>query len=138
MDRGNRLKCYHVTLVVTDIKRGERHESTYQADLSIDGETTLRDIVQFEDDVKKIWRKAINAARIFATADVEITRALYERTDEPYNLVGLEFDRWYTRNTSDISIEKGEEGIYLVPDTEYTPETKDLWLGHDIMHDLSI
>ncbi len=138
MDRGNRLKCYHVTLVVTDTKRGERHESTYQADLSIDGETTLRDIVQFEDDVKKIWRKAVNAAKGFAYVDMEITRALYERGEGLCNLTSLDFDRWYTRNTSDISIEKGEEGIYLIPDTKYTEESKDLFLGHDIMHDLSI
>lgn len=138
MDRGNRLKCYHVTLVVTDIKRGERHESTYNADLSIDGETTLRDMVQFEDDVKKIWRKAVNAAKAFASVEVEITRALYERGDGVCNLTSLDFDRWYTRGTSDISIEKGEEGIYLVPDTRYTEETKDLFLGQDIMHDLTI
>ena len=138
MDRSNRLKCYHVTLVVTDIKRGERHESTYEADLSIDNETSIRDIVQFEDDVKKIWKKAVNAARVFAAVDMEVTRALYERTDEPYNLQSKDFDRWYTRNTSDISIEKGEEGIYLAPDTKYTPETKDLFLGHDVMHDLTI
>lgn len=138
MDRGNRLKCYHVTLIVTDIKRGERHESTYQADLSIDGETTLRDMVQFEDDVKKLWRKAVNAAKAFASADVEITRALYERGEGLCNLTSLDFDRWYTRGTSDISIEKGEEGIYLAPDTRYTEETKDLFLGHDIMHDLTI
>lgn len=138
MDRGNRLKCYHVTLVVTDVKRGERHESTYQADLSIDGETTLRDMVQFEDDVKKIWRKAVNAAKAFASADVEITRALYERGDGVCNLTSLDFDRWYTRSTDDISTEKGEEGIYLVPDTRYTEETKDLFLGQDIMHDLTI
>lgn len=138
MDRSNRLKCYHVTLVVTDIKRGERHESTYEADLHVDNETSIRDIVQFEDDVKKIWKKAVNAARAFAAVDMEVTRALYERTDEPYNLISKDFDRWYTRNTSDISIEKGEEGIYLVPDTKYTPETKDLFLGHDVMHDLTI
>ena len=134
----NRMKSYHLHLHVEDYKKGERHVSDYETYLTIDENTVLRDFIDFEDEAKQIWRTAISAAKRAALVEVELTRALYERTGDPdERLKSMDFDRWHTRELSDITTEKGEEGVYLAPDTRYTEETHDMWLGRDIMRDVT-
>lgn len=130
------FKCIDMELVITRRARGEEHKSKYTARIKLEHETLIGDIADFTENVKKIWSKAMEAAKHcenVSDIDVEVIESVYER--EPWRQVC--FDRWYLRNMGDISTEKGEEGIYLVPDTRYTEENRDMLIGRDILRDMA-
>lgn len=130
------FKTIDMELVITRRAKGEEHKSKYTARIKLEHETTVGDVGDFVDATKKIWNRAMEAAKNcenVSDIDLEIVEAVYER--EPWTQV--DYDRWYLRNMGDICTEKGEEGIYLVPDTRYTEEHRDMSIGKDILRDLA-
>lgn len=130
------FKSIDMELVITRRAKGEEHKSKYTARIKLEHETLISDIADFVEDTKKIWNKAMDAAKHWENVsdiDVEVIEAVYER--DPWTQVS--FNRWYLRNMGDICTEKGEEGIYLVPDTRYTEENRDMSIGRDILRDMA-
>ena len=130
------FKSIDVEMTVTRYAKGEEHKSKYSAHIKLEYETTVADIADFADATKKIWNRAMDAAKHCENVrdiDMEIIESVYER--EPWEQVC--FDRWYLRNMGDICTEKGEEGIYLVPDTRYTEENRDMVIGKDVLRDMA-
>lgn len=129
-------KTIRATLVVTRIKRDERHESTYTVCTDFSERTTVGDVADFIDGMKKIWTTAVNAAKRGDALNMDISAAVYSRGDGGV-LKTESYNRWYVRNADDVSTERGEEGIYLVPDTRYTEESRDMFLSRDILRDMA-
>lgn len=130
------FKTLDMELVITRRAKGEEHKSKYTARIKLEYETTVADIADFVDATKKIWNKAMETAKNcenVSDIDLEIVEAVYER--EPWRQV--DYDRWYLRNMGDIITEKGEEGIYLVPDTRYTEESRDMAIGKNVLRDMA-
>lgn len=128
------FKCIDMELVITRRIKDEEHKSKYTARIKLEHETLIGDIADFTENVKKIWSKAMDAARHdVSDIDMEVIESVYER--DPWKQVC--FDRWYLRSMGDISTERGEEGIYLVPDTRYTEESRDMLIGKDILRDMA-
>lgn len=128
------MKCFDIELETTRRAHGELHTSKYTAHLRLMDDTTFEDIAVFVEDVKKIWGKAISAAKSDADGVcMEVTESAY--ITEPWEQ--KLFNRWYLRNVGDICTEKGEESVYLVPDERYTPANRDMCIGRDILKDIA-
>lgn len=127
-------KIISVELVVTRRAKGEEHRSKYEVYTRLSSEATVGDIADFVDGMKKIYAKAMDAAKNCETGSdvyMEIVESVYDDGGTQ-----VSFDRWYLRDIGDISLEKGEESIYLVPDTRYTSENRDMSIGKNILRDM--
>ena len=140
------MKSVEMRLTVTRYKSGETHTSKYEAELRLTDSTTVGDIGAFTKNCKTIWSKAIEAKReweknyvpLIPDIDVEVISSTYDGWCDPgKELVQKSFNRWHTRNIDDISTEKGEESVYLIPDTRYTSEYWDLLIQRDVLDGLS-
>lgn len=140
------MKSVEVRLTVARYKSGETHTSKYEAELRLTDETTVGDIRAFTKNCKTIWNKAIEAKReweknyvpLTPDIDMEVISSTYDGWCVPnVPLTQKSFNRWHTRNIDDISTEKGEESVYLTPDTRYTPEHWDLLIQRDVLDGLS-
>lgn len=141
------MKSIELRLTIERVKRGETHTSKYEAELRLTDSTTVGDIGAFTKNCKTIWSKAIKAKREFdenyyecgiSGIDVEVISSTYDGWCDPgKELVQKSFNRWHTRNIDDVSTEKGEESVYLTPDTRYTSEHWDLLIQRDVLDGLS-
>ena len=121
-------------LDVTRRSKGEEHRSKYEVYTRFCSETTVGDIANFVDGMKKIYTKALDAAKHYETVSdvyMEILESVYDDSGAMKS-----FDRWYLRDIGDICLEKGEESIYLIPDTRYTSENRDMSIGKNILRDM--
>lgn len=129
-------------LTITRRVRGEVHTSKYSAKVDFCVRTSMRDVSEFISDMEKIWRKAISAAKNpenLYEISMDISESTYSYDDGATPIENWKqhsYNRWYLRNVDDICTEKGEESIYLVPDTRYTSETRDMLIGKNVMHDM--
>lgn len=134
-----REKTIRATLVIIRTARGERHESTYEVCTNFNEKTTVGEIADFVEGMEKLWRTAITAAKSYKNLNditMEISEAVYSHEDGG-DFKTESYDRWYMRNMEDICLEKGEESIYLVPDTRYTSEVRDMNIGKNILRDMA-
>lgn len=139
------MKSIEIRLTIERVKRGESHVSKYDTELRMDDRTDISDIISFTKDCKTIFQKAIAAAKdwennaaVLPEVKMEVTSATYDGWGEPnVPLTQKSYNRWYIRDITDIYTGKGEESIYLVPDTRYTPEAWDLILMRDVLAGLS-
>ena len=131
-------KVINAELIILRTARGEEHKSTYEVRTSLSEKTTVGDLADFVDGMRKLWAKAMQAAKHSKKVSIitmEVCEAVYEHDPEEWKQ--LSFNRWYMRDMGDISTEKGEESIYLVPDTRYTEEYRDMCIGKDILRDMA-
>lgn len=107
------------------------------ADLKIDDTTEFGSIIEFLDDVKKIWKMCVKP---YGTAseyrELEVIEAIYDR-EEGDRLHTVSFDRWHTRYSEDFVTDKDEPGVYLVPDEKYTESGRDMFIGKNIFQDIA-
>lgn len=135
-------KTINSELTITRRVRGEIHMSKYSAKVDFCMRTSMRDVSEFFADMEKIWRKAISAAKNpenLYEISMDISESTYSYKDGATTLEDWKqhsYNRWYLRNVDDICTEKGEESVYLVPDTRYTSETRDMLIGKNVMHDM--
>lgn len=136
----NRVKKICCEMTIARSVKGEEHTSKYSTEVELSADAGIRGIADFIDGMRKIWNKAVNIKR---EADktfnppafsMEIIEHVMDRSD---GWKTESFNRWYTHDIDDICTEKGEEGIYLRPDTKYTAETWDMSIGRDILRDLA-
>ena len=135
------MKSIDLRLTIERVKRGESHVSKYETELRMEDRTDISDIISFTKDCKTIFQKAVAAAKDWENVTriaMEVTSATYDGWGVPdVPLTQKSFNRWSIRDITDICTEKGEESIYLVPDTRYTPETWDLLLMRDVLDGLA-
>ena len=135
------MKSIEMHLKVT--RRGSRevHTSEYEAELRMDDDTIVGDLVQFAKDCKKIWNKAIEAAKDadnIYSIEMDVTSATYKGWRDPVTpLEQTGYNRWAIRDITDICTGKGEESVYLAPDTRYTSDWWDLLIQRDVMAGLA-
>lgn len=137
----NRTKNIDVEMSFTRRVKGEEHTSKYRARIELNAGTSMSELADFIENMRKIWNKAVSTRREFDknigyTPEfyMDITEHVIDKGDEWKT---ESFNRWYTYDIFDISTEKGEEGIYLRPDTKYTPENRDMSIGKNILRDLA-
>lgn len=136
----NKTKTINCEMVLTRRVTGEEHKSTYHTSVELSAGTSMCELADFIEGMRKIWNKAVSVKResdkTLDTPDfsMEITEHVLDKADN-WNTVS--FNRWYTHDIFDICTEKGEEGIYLRPDTRYTPENRDMSIGKNILRDLA-
>ena len=136
----NRIKKISCEMSLSRSVKGEEHTSKYHADMELSADSSIREIADFIGGMKKIWSKAINmkreAEKTFNPPAffMEITEHVMDRSE---NWTTNSFNRWYTYDIDDICTGKGEESIYLRPDTKYTSETRDMSIGKDVLRDLA-
>lgn len=51
------MKSFEMRLKVDEIRRRETTERTYQAEIKLTDNTDFSEIVEFLEDIKKIWKK---------------------------------------------------------------------------------
>lgn len=132
-------KVIRVELSIKRRARGEEHTSKYEASIALNYRTTVSEIADFGSDVQKLWSKAMAAAKNsenVSDIDMEICEAVYEHEPGSEFKTAL-FNRWYLRNMEDISTERGEESIYLVPDERYTKPERDMSIGKNVLRDMA-
>ena len=135
------MKSIEIRLTVQTRKDMEYRESRFKTELRLWDDTTIGDIAAFTKNCKIMWNKVMAAAKDTQTdheIEMEVISSTYSGWGEP----GVEtrqtsFNRWYSRGIDDVSTEKGEESIYLVPDTRYTAEHWDLLIQRDVLGSLS-
>lgn len=136
----NRVKKISCEMTLSRRSKGEMHTSKYSADIELSAGTSVSELADFIDGMRKIWNKAVNYKReAEKTLDcpdftMEVTEHVMDRAN---NWQTEEFNRWYTYDIEDICTGKGEEGVYLRPDTKYTSENRDMLIGKDILRDLA-
>lgn len=134
-----REKTIRATLCIIRTARGERHESTYEVCTNFNEKTTVGEVADFVEGMEKLWRTAITAAKSYKNLNditMDISESVYSHEDG-HDFKTESYDRWYMRDMDDISLEKGEESIYLVPDTRYTSENRDMCIGKNVMRDMA-
>lgn len=128
------MKAYELRLKVDEISRREMTERTYKAEIRLADNTTFSEIVEFLEDVKKVYKKGMAAIKAGFRMELEVTEAVYENWLEPEkDLILKSFNRWVSVET----YEQDNEGIYLRPDTRYTEEHRDMYLTKDTLKDLA-
>jgi len=135
-----REKVIGATLIITRRGKREEHTSKYEADITFNNMTSIGDVCDFIESMKKIWNVAMQAAKNYENVtdiSLDLHEAVYEMTDEDAGISQLSFDRWYIRDISDICTEKGEESIYLVPDTRYTRPSRDMSIDKDVLRSMA-
>lgn len=72
----------------------------------------------------------INTIKLAIQEAIKIIKSDAEVTSFEVSLIasGETFDRWFTDDITDVCIEKGEESLYLRPDTDYTNPQHDMAL----------
>lgn len=137
----NRVKKIGCEMTLTRRVKGAEHTSKYRACLELSADTTFSEMADFIESMRKIWNKAVSVKReadkTFGSDPdftMEITEHVMNRAE---NWATECFNRWFTHDISDICTEKGEEGIYLRPDTKYTSENRDMLICKDILRDLA-
>ena len=128
------MKNYIVRLETVTTKKNSETKCKYKAELDLCDDMRFSEIMEFTDQVKMIWRKAMQASRRGDYMEMEVIEAAYAgRLDElKEELEQKNFDRWYFegRNYEDT------DGIYLQADTRYTPAQRDMYLTKDVLKDL--
>lgn len=135
-----REKTISATMCIIRTARGERHESTYEVYTNFNEKTTVGEIADFVEGMEKLWRTAITAAKSYKNLNditMDISEAVYNLGEDGHDFKTESYDRWYMRNMDDICLEKGEESIYLVPDTRYTSENRDMCLTKNVLRDMA-
>lgn len=127
------MKSFEMRLKVDEIRRRETTERTYQAEIKLTDNTDFSEIVEFLEDIKKIWKKGTAAIKAGFYMELEVIEAVYQNWGEPEkDLIQKSFNRWVSVPTH----EQDGEGIYLRPDTRYTDECRDMYLTKDTLKDL--
>lgn len=128
------MKSFELRLKVDEIRRRETTERTYKAEINLTDGTDFSEIIEFMEDIKKVWKKSMAAIKAGLYMELEVTEAVYENWLEPgKNLVQKSYNRWGSVPTH----EQDSEGIYLRPDTRYTDECRDMYLTKDTLKDLA-
>lgn len=128
------MKSFELKLKVDEIRRHEAIERRYEAEIKLTDETSFSEIVEFMEEVKKIWKKGMNAIKAGLYMELEITESTYDNWLSPdKNLIQKSFNRWVSAPTQ----EQDDEGIYLRPDTRYTDECRDMYLTKDTLKSLA-
>lgn len=124
------MKNFELRLKVDEIRRRETTERTYKAEINTD----FSEIVEFLEDIKKIWKKGTAAIKAGFYMELEVIEAVYQNWGEPEkDLMQQSYNRWVSVPTH----EQDGEGIYLRPDTRYTDECRDMYLTKDTLKDLA-
>lgn len=129
-------KNIRVSLEIIRYKRGEEHTSKYEYTVTFGSETRMSEVVGFMNDMTALWRKAIAAAKDWENTSVinmDISQYVFDSDKSECE----HYDRWYLRNKEDITTDKDEAGIYLCPDTRYTSENRDMFIGRNVLHDMA-
>lgn len=128
------MKSFELKLKVDEIRRRETTERTYKAEINLTDSTDFSKIIEFMEDIKKVWKKGMAAIKAGFYMELEVTEAVYENWLEPEkNLVQKSYNRWVSAPTH----EQDSEGIYLRPDTRYTDECRGMYLTKDTLKDLA-
>lgn len=128
------MKSFEMKLKVDEIRRRETTERTYKAEINLTDDISFSAIVEFLEDIKKIWKKGMAAIKAGFYMELEVTEAVYENWLEPEkNLIQKSYNRWVSVPTH----EQDGEGIYLRADARYTDECRDMYLTKDTLKDLA-
>ncbi len=127
------MKSFEIKLVTRENKKNGTVESSFKAELRITDELNFSEIVEFVDNIKGIWKKAMAAVRKGSFMEMEVIESTYDNwmTDKP--LVQKSFDWWVSVPAEN----QDEEGIYLKADERYTPVHRDMYLTKDLLKDLA-
>ncbi len=128
------MKSFDLRLKVDEIRHNEITERNYKAEINLTDSTDFSEIIEFMEDVKKVWKKGMAAIKAGFYIELEVTEAVYENWLCPEkNLVQKSYNRWVSVPTH----EQDSEGIYLRPDPRYTDECRDMYLTKDTLKDLA-
>lgn len=129
------MKNYIVKLETVTTKEKSELRCKYRAELDICDDMRFSEIMEFMDQVKTIWRKAMQASRRGDYMEMEVIQAAYEgRIDElKHDLMQKDFDRWSFRGRNEDA-----DGIYLDADPRYTSPSRDMFLSKDVLKDLCL
>lgn len=127
------MKCFRINLQVVESKKGERVEKTYETELKVQDEMNFSDIVDFIEDVKNIWKRAMNAVKRGNWMELDVIVSFYDNWMTGKKLVQKSFDRWVSAPVEC----QDETGIYLRPDVNFTEPERDMYLTKDILNDLA-
>jgi bifunctional ADP-heptose synthase (sugar kinase/adenylyltransferase) len=123
------IKTYEkiITLEVksTFEKKNIKTETTLKAELTTDN-FNFEAIINFEKEKQKIDRFIKRMIKQCQYFEMTITISEYSK-DENYNCKQLTFNHWKFSGIAEYTENEEEMGIYLSPDTRYTPENFDVW-----------
>lgn len=113
-------------------KRGETVTTEANTDIVFGMNTNFYQLAIFEEEARKICKKALKAVKAGNTFTFEVWQSVHRWTGE--HIETLSFDAWKAAPTW----EQSEDYIYFRPDTRYTEEHRDMILtGKNIFKELS-
>ena len=120
------MKTYLMRLRVFKNKAGFKVETTYNTGICLGDKSNLMDVLDFQNNAKKIWKKAMKAVKEKNQMQLSIEASAYDGLDQ------ISLDRWVS-----IPVEEQDnEGIYLKADKTFTDPEMDMYLGKDVLRDL--
>lgn len=120
------MKFYSMRLCISKNKKGLKVETAYHTVVCLGDESNFIDILCFQDNAKKIWKKAMNAVREKMPMQLSVEVSVYDE------LNNNSFNRWVSVPVE----EQDDKGIYLRADEKYTDPNIDMRLGKDVLRDL--
>lgn len=127
------MKSFKMNLKVSEYKHPEWKTVETNAEINISDRTSFAELVEFGDNIKKTWRKAMRAIKAGSSVELEITESTYDNWCDPDKpLVQTSFNRWFCTEEG-----QNDEGIYLRPDERYTESFRDMYLTKDVLNDLA-
>jgi len=122
--------------LTNDYAEGSTTTFKKTADITFDNNTELTAVSRFIENAKKIWKLCTKEyEHEHEYRSLEIMVSVAEWNDGQYK--SISFDRWYTRSNDDINTDPDEKMVYLVPDTRYTAENRDMAIGKDVIKDIA-
>lgn len=109
----------------------ERIEVRKDFELELSGETTLRDIENFYENLENVFKsykkehKKVFTNGVWYRMEIDVLK-LYDDRESAY-------DRWVSQYYTD----QDGEGIFLEPDTKYTDASRTIYLTKNIFKDLA-
>jgi hypothetical protein len=117
------MKCYDFEIQTEKTNRNVKVAVNRKASLTLDDNTCIGDIIQFEQDAKKVLNAVKKAYKDDMFMNVSLSVMVYDEGCD--GLVSKSYDHWQF-----IGYQDGDEGLHMNPDTRYTDEYHDIWIGY--------
>lgn len=123
---------------IQEMKNNDFIVTKTEASLTLSSETNFDEIIKFQKESKRIIKKAIAGAKKGARFEIQLNIGRYNsvwNNNEFIRSEQVDFNAWIA-DSSEQDFQDGEQ-LYFKPDTRYTEDYRDLFIGTDVFTTLA-